>query len=156
MTRKYNRYSEKDKRRHLRENMPKAEVLLWTKLTGRQLLGYKFRRQYSIGPYIVDFHCAELKLAIELDGDSHFAEGGQGYDEKRDEYLESFGIQVLRFLHTDVYDNIEGVLEVTARQVQMRPRSARKPSSRVQGESRTRKRAPSETPPTPPCQGGEQ
>ena len=76
MTDFYNREIEKDKRQELRNSMPKAEVLLWIRLKGRQLLGCKFRRQYSIGAFVMDFYSPEIKLGIELDGDSHFQEGG--------------------------------------------------------------------------------
>ena len=109
--------TEKDRRRKLRGNMPDAEVILWSKLQRRQLLGYKFRRQFSIGPYVMDFYCPALNLAIELDGDSRFREGAQQYDKQRQEYIESFGIAVVRFLNTDVYDNLDGVLEVIVREI---------------------------------------
>ncbi len=92
--------------------MPSAEVLLWSKLKGKQLLGYKFRRQYSIDRFIVDFYCPALKLAIEIDGDTHTREV---YDRKRQEFIESFGIQFLRFTNTQVYENLEGVVELIAR-----------------------------------------
>ncbi len=55
--------------------MPEAEVILWSKLQSRQVDGLKFRRQYSVGRFVVDFYCSELKLAIEVDGDSHFQGG---------------------------------------------------------------------------------
>ena len=67
-----NRESETDKRRQLRGSMPEAEVILWSRLKGRQLLGCKFRRQYSVGSFVIDFFSVEIKLGIELDGDSHF------------------------------------------------------------------------------------
>ena len=111
MTHIYNRPSEKHLRQQLRSNMPTAEVMLWSKLRGRQLLGQKFRRQYSVGPYVVDFYCPALRLAIELDGDSHFAEGAAGKDEERRRFIESFGIGIVRFLNTDVYENMDGLLE---------------------------------------------
>jgi very-short-patch-repair endonuclease len=67
MTELFNRAVQKGRRRFLRSNLTKAERILWSKLNRRQLLGHKFRRQYSIGPYVVDFYCAETQLAIELD-----------------------------------------------------------------------------------------
>jgi very-short-patch-repair endonuclease len=72
MTAFFNRASEREKRRQLRRAMPEPEVLLWLRLKGRQLLGCKFRRQYSVGPYLLDFYTPEAQLGIELDGDSHF------------------------------------------------------------------------------------
>lgn len=71
MTKIYNRTAERAKRRKLRKVMPRAEVLLWDRLRNRKLLGCRFRRQYSVGPFIVDSYCPGLKLAIELDGESH-------------------------------------------------------------------------------------
>ncbi len=63
--------------------MPTAEVILWSRLKGRQLLGCKFRRQYSVGSFVLDFCSVEIKLGIELDGDSHFQPGAREYDIKR-------------------------------------------------------------------------
>ena len=72
----FNRSSEKTNLRPLRGSMPNAEILPWSRLKGHQLLGCKFRRQYSVGAYVIDFFSAEVKLGIELDGESHFQEGG--------------------------------------------------------------------------------
>lgn len=115
MTLHFNRTDNKRQRRANRAEMPKAEVLLWSKLKNRQLLGCKFRRQYSVESYLLDFYSAELKLAIELDGDSHFTTGAKTADERRQRWIESYGIQVLRFLNTDVYDNLDGVWDVINR-----------------------------------------
>ncbi len=90
--------------------MPKAEMILWRFLKGKNLNGYKFRRQYSVGAYVLDFYCAKLKLAIELDGDSHFVDGVQEYDKMRQTFIESFGIKFLRFTNYEIYTNIEAVL----------------------------------------------
>jgi very-short-patch-repair endonuclease len=117
MTRYHNRTTEKTLRRELRNSMPKAEVVLWGKLKSRQLLGCKFRRQFSVGPYIVDFYCPALKLALEVDGDSHFHDGAKKYDAKRQAYIESLGIKIVRFLNTEIYENIEGVLQTLMREM---------------------------------------
>ena len=71
----FNQDSEKEKRQRLRNTMPDAEVILWSRLKGRQILGCKFRRQHSVGPFVMDFYSPEIRLAIELDGDSHYREG---------------------------------------------------------------------------------
>jgi very-short-patch-repair endonuclease len=110
MTRLFNRTSEKEKRRALRINMPEPEKRIWNRLRSRQVNGHKFRRQYSIGKFIVDFYCPEAKLAIEIDGDSHFTERQRLYDIARQEYIESKGIHVLRFTNKDITENVEGVL----------------------------------------------
>ncbi|SKB12466.1 conserved hypothetical protein [Planktothrix sp. PCC 11201] len=77
MTELYNRNSEKEKRQFLRNNMTAAEQKLWLQLKGKQLENCKFRRQYSVSQFIIDFYSPEIKLAIEVDGDSHFQEGAQ-------------------------------------------------------------------------------
>src|SRR5271157_739901 len=107
----FNRESETDKRRQLRGSMPEAEVILWSRLKGRQLLGCKFRRQYSVGPFVIDMFSVETKLGIELDGGSHFRPGAPEYDRKRQQFIESFGIRIVRILNTEVYGNLDGVLE---------------------------------------------
>jgi very-short-patch-repair endonuclease len=120
MTKIYNKACEKDKRRILRNNMPKAELVLWTKLKSKALDGYKFRRQYSVGKYVVDFYCPKLKLAVEVDGDSHFSEGAERGDKERQNFIESFGISFLRFTNNDIYENLDAVLERIETSVQKR------------------------------------
>lgn len=110
MTRIFNREDEKELRRGLRKTMPPAEVILWQCLRGQQI-GYKFRRQYSVGAYVIDFYCPQMKLAIELDGESHYVDGAEERDKQRQDFIESFGVRFLRFTNVDIYDNIEGVLE---------------------------------------------
>ena len=92
--------------------MPSAEILLWLKIKGRQINGCKFRRQYGIGKYIVDFYCPKAKLAIEIDGDSHFLDKpSELYDKERQRYIESLGLHMIRFLNTDIYNSLEAVVE---------------------------------------------
>ncbi|MBU4446019.1 MAG: endonuclease domain-containing protein [Candidatus Marinimicrobia bacterium] len=91
--------------------MPEAEIILWSKLKGKQIYGYKFRRQYSVGSYIVDFYCPKLKLAIEVDGMSHLQQGSETRDNERQKYIETYGIQFLRYINTDIHENLEGVIE---------------------------------------------
>ena len=73
------------------------------------LNGYKFRRQHSVGYYILDFYCPSARLAIELDGDSHFTEEAIAYDKERTAFLNALNIRVIRFLNSDVFDNLEEV-----------------------------------------------
>ena len=117
MTQYFNRAGEKEKRRFLRNNLPNAEVMIWSRLKGRQLLGYKFRRQYSVDRYVVDFYCPELKLAVEIDGDSHFQNSAVDSDRHRQAFIESFGIRFLRFTNEDVIKNLDGVIEAVRRTV---------------------------------------
>ena len=84
------------KRKTFRRNMTKAEVFLWVQLKNKQILGCKFRRQHSIGSFVVDFYCPKLKLALEVDGESHFTKEAVEDDKRREEYIKSFGIRFLR------------------------------------------------------------
>jgi very-short-patch-repair endonuclease len=111
MTLHFNISSLKKRRRYLRNHLPKAEVLLWMQLSNRQMRGYKFRRQYSVDKFVIDFYCPELRLAIEVDGDSHFTPQARIYDRGRQNHIESFGIRFLRVMNEDVYDNLEAVLD---------------------------------------------
>ena len=112
MTILYNCTSMKARRQMLRNGAPKAEILLWRYLKGKQVGGYKFRRQYSIGGYVVDFYCPELRLVIEVDGLTHYVNDEvKIYDKKRQDYIESLGINFLRFTNSDIYNNIDGVGE---------------------------------------------
>jgi very-short-patch-repair endonuclease len=110
MTEVFNKTTELYKRRLLRRNMPQTEILLWSKLRGTGLKGHKFRRQYSVKNYVLDFYCPKQKLAIEIDGDSHFADGAEEYDRERQTVIESYGIRFLRFTNAEVNENIEGVV----------------------------------------------
>ncbi|BDX03963.1 hypothetical protein MACH16_27110 [Marinomonas pontica] len=78
----------------------------------------KFRRQHGIGPYIVDFYCPEKRLVIEIDGDSHYNLDTQVYDRKRDDFMRSLGLQVMRFTNQDILENLGSVLEVVLQSTQ--------------------------------------
>jgi very-short-patch-repair endonuclease len=97
--------------RELRKNMTDAERRLWSKLRMRQLARFQFYRQRIIGNFIVDFFCPLAKLVIEVDGNRHSSGELVWADRKRDEYLKNLGLKVLRFLDTEVLNNIEGVIE---------------------------------------------
>lgn len=102
--------------RKLRKKSTFEERLLWSKLKDRKLLGYKFRRQEPIGPYIVDFYCHEKLLVIELDGGQHNNKIVSIYDQLRTEYLESFGLKVIRFwnqqLRKSSFQVIDQIIEL--------------------------------------------
>jgi len=97
--------------RRLRKDQTDAEKLLWSVFRSRQLLGLKFRRQHSIGPYILDFYCATVRLAIELDGGQHTEPSSLEYDSKRTQTLNDHGIRVLRFWDPDVLTSPDEVRE---------------------------------------------
>jgi very-short-patch-repair endonuclease len=113
----YNRKELKERRRGLRNNGTPAEAILWKGLKAKQLKGRRFRRQFSVGNYILDFFCPSEKLCIELDGYSHFTELGVKKDQIRDKYLHGLGIKVLRFDNEDVYQNPSAVLEIISEHI---------------------------------------
>jgi len=94
--------------------MTKAEVILWSRLKGRKLQEYKFRRQHGIGDYIVDFYCPELNLAVEVDGETHYTSQGKQHDAKRESYLDELGIVILRFTNRQIKQNLDGVIDQIA------------------------------------------
>ncbi len=110
----YNRASDKRKRQQLRTHAPVPEQRLWLHLRGRQVLGFKFRRQYGVGPYVLDFYCPQLRLGIEVDGDSHYQPSAWQYDQDRQRHIEALGIEMLRVTNRDVQENLDGVLTMIA------------------------------------------
>ena len=101
----------KARRKELRNNPTPAEAILWMHLQRRRMLGKKFRRQFSISRYIVDFFCVDCGIAIELDGAPHFRELRGEYEAGRTAFLTGLGIEVIRFENRIVYENIDAVLE---------------------------------------------
>jgi very-short-patch-repair endonuclease len=95
--------------KYLRRNQTYAEKLLWSILRNRQLLETKWRRQYPIGNYVIDFHCAQCQLIIELDGDYHVYR--KKSDNQRSAWLVEKGYHVVRFTNRDVIHNISGVID---------------------------------------------
>ncbi len=98
-------------RKNLRNNSTSAEAGLWNYLKGKKLLGRKFRRQASIGNYIVDFYCPGEKLVIELDGEVHQYDKNNEDDRHRDIYMKHLGITVLRFENKLVFEYLDKVLK---------------------------------------------
>lgn len=94
------------KARSLRLHSTEAEKFIWSKIRNRQPGNLKFKRQFPIPPYIVDFCCLETKLIIEVDGGQHTPEA----DFERTRFLESQGYKIVRFWNNDVLNNIEGVV----------------------------------------------
>ena len=102
----------KNFRRELRTHGTSAEAYLWLRLKGHQLEGYRFRRQFAIGSYILDFYCPAAHLGIELDGQGHFEIEGEEYDRIRSEYLwKEHNIRILRFENKEIFNNLEQILK---------------------------------------------
>jgi len=97
--------------RYLRKNATDSERILWRHLRNRKFAHYKFRRQHPINPYILDFYCPDLKLAIELDGSGHGHRHRETHDKAREEFLDRQGIAVVRFWNHQVREELDSVLQ---------------------------------------------
>ena len=109
------------------------EMKLWRLLRSRKLIGAKFRRQHPFGPYILDFYCPEIRLAVELDGGGHNREDSRIADADRDSCLALRGVRVLRFWNTEVRTNEDGVLLKIRSAVEWTPHPNPLPASRGEG-----------------------
>lgn len=96
------------RRKTLRVNQTESESLLWKRIKNKQL-GYWFKRQVSFDHYVVDFYCPQIKLVIEIDGKSHI--GKDKYDKHRENYLEGFGVKIMKFSDQEVLENIDEVIK---------------------------------------------
>ena len=96
----------------LRKRQTDAEKKPWVILRNRQLAGAKFRRQFSIGSYILDFYAPEFRLCIEADGGQHYEDKGKQGDKVREKELSKLGVEILRFNDNEILNNIEGVFEI--------------------------------------------
>ena len=104
----------KARARALRESQTSAEAKLWQALRNRRLAHWKFRRQHPIDRYVVDFASLDGKVIVEVDGVTHSEPAEIERDKARTQVLESCGFLVVRVSNTDVYENLEGVLEMIA------------------------------------------
>jgi len=117
--------------REMRHPQTPAEATLWRAIRNRNL-GYKFRRQHPINRFIIDFYCAQAKLCIELDGESHLEADQMEYDAARTEFLEYLGYKVIRFTNNDVRYTLNAVVDEIARVIESRLSSP----SPLKGEGR--------------------
>lgn len=106
----HNKKSMKDQRRALRKEPTRAEVLLWECLRGNQLKGRKFRRQHSVGSYVLDFYCPTERLAIEVDGSVHNEPDVVLHDRERDEALAGLAVTTVRITNDEVENDMKSVL----------------------------------------------
>ncbi|MFH1253768.1 MAG: endonuclease domain-containing protein [Candidatus Uhrbacteria bacterium] len=111
MTELFNQTGVKKNRQQLRKQSTKAEEHLWNFLRNRKLLNKKFRRQVSVGQYVVDFYCPEQHLIVEIDGEIHNESINKFNDLQRQEFLESLKLKVLRFKNSEVLKQTESVLK---------------------------------------------
>ena len=106
----------KQRSRDLRKNLTDAEQKLWQKLRNKQIDDHKFRRQFVLGNYIVDFICIDKRLIVEVDGGQHM--DNVDYDLQRDEWLKKQNFKVLRFWNNQVLSEIDSVLEVIVKNLE--------------------------------------
>jgi very-short-patch-repair endonuclease len=114
--------------RKLRRELTDAERIVWSRIKENQLRGWQFRCQHPIGPYILDFACAKLKLAVEIDGATHASLPERLHDARRERYLGARGWVVMRFWNDEVYRNLTGVIETIQQALPVktpRPRTRR-------------------------------
>ncbi len=111
MQKNHNKTQLKKFRKKLRNDGTSAEAELWKHLSNRKLNGRKFRRQHSVGNFILDFYCPSEKLGIELDGEDHYWQDGLERDLKKEKYLIVHDIRVLRFENKWVFHDLEYVLK---------------------------------------------
>ena len=128
-------------RRKLRQQPTRAEAALWFQLRDKKFLGYKFRRQHSIGRYVLDFFCAKLMLGIEVDGATHLDPAKKEYDKIRQAWIEDRGVRIIRFTDSEILADTDATLNKLRRCINSSP-----------GPSSARRGAP---PLTPPHRGGE-
>ncbi|MBS4034045.1 MAG: DUF559 domain-containing protein [Ignavibacterium sp.] len=128
MTKHYNKKELKETRRLLRKNQTYTEKIVWMYLRNRQMDGYKFRRQYSVDNFVIDFYCPKLKLAIEIDGSIHNEPDQKEYDFKRQEHLETFGINFLRLTNEEIDGNPNKAFEkIESKIKELDPTSSKNP-----------------------------
>jgi very-short-patch-repair endonuclease len=108
----------KERARELRKNMTLVETKLWLQFLRTH--PSKFLRQKPLDNYIVDFYCANSRLVIEIDGDSHFTDQSREYDKTRTKSLEKYGLKVLRFTNLELLNNFDGACEEIEKNVKLR------------------------------------
>jgi len=108
----------KERAKEMRNNSTKGEIKFWCELLRKTETGYQFYRQKIIHHYLVDFYCAKLKLVVGIYGESH--EGKEGYDKRRDDKLNSYGLKVLHYSDTTVLHNFQLVEKDFKEQIKLR------------------------------------
>ena len=108
--------------RSLRRKLTDAETILWSRLR-KDGIGIRFRRQHPIGPFVADFACINARLIVEVDGATHVTDEDRERDKRREKFLRSRGWYVVRVWNRDVYESLDGVLEMIADKVRTRIRA---------------------------------
>jgi len=117
MTEIFNRKKDKLKRLLLRKDQTIPEEILWQHLRNKKMRGIKFKRQFSVGIFVLDFYAPSIQLVIEVDGPIHLRKENQEYDEDREKGLKALGLKIIRFSNHDVENNIHEVLKKISERV---------------------------------------
>jgi adenine-specific DNA-methyltransferase len=119
-----------DKCRSLRKSQTDAEQKIWAILRNRKLTGAKFRRQFSLDRYILDFYCPKYKLGVELDGSTHYDDAGKQKDSQRADVLAKYGVSIIRFSNLDVLKETDSVAEAIYNAIEYKKLPSPLPSPR--------------------------
>ena len=128
-----------ERARILRKTMTPQEVKLWVQLRALRALGYHFRKQSPVPPYVVDFECRRSRLIVEVDGGQHASGRSLRHDKARDRFLQDTGYRVVRFWNNQIDREMDGVLQALLDALSAGPHPTR--------------RAPWGTPPSPEGEG---
>ena len=120
-------------RKVLRNNLTPAEATLWKNIKSKQTCNTQWRRQFSIGKYILDFYCPKAKLAIELDGKEHYTIEGDIYDYDRDNFISTKGIKILRYENRVIWESLEHVIEEINKELTLRINNNNNCPSKIRG-----------------------
>ncbi len=122
----YNHKTLRERRRKLRNNQTPAEKLLWKYISKEKIQGLKFIRQYSAGPYILDFYCSKVRLGIEIDGEIH--KERELYDKDREGFLGGLDISIIRFWNDEVLNDTKTVLDKLQNKIEQLKNKIKVPS----------------------------
>ena len=117
MAKLFNRHKDKHKRIFLRRNQTTAEEILWEYLRNKKMRGIKFKRQFGVGIYVLDFYAPAINLAIELDGTNHQRSDVKKYDHDRELAINELGISFIRFTNEEVETEITEVLNMISQKI---------------------------------------
>ena len=123
-------------RKTLRNNLTPAEATIWKYIKNKRICNAQWRRQFSIGKYILDFYCPAAKLAIELDGNGHYKIEGDRYDYERENFISRKGIKIIRYENCEVWNSLELIIERIEKETAQRLNSTKNSPSWIRGSAR--------------------
>jgi very-short-patch-repair endonuclease len=135
MTEIFNKHQLTKRRQELRRNMTQSENILWSKIRRKQIEGLRFRRQYSVDAFVIDFYCPEVRLAIEIDGESHTRPEMQEYDAEREEIIKQYGISFVRITNDEVNNYLDEALDKVREASRKKKINAANPFPLIKGKT---------------------